>query len=139
MCKTDEDLLFVKTQHNPADYGTRPETIEANFDNLKPEGMFRTGPKFLNKGQEKAIQDQDIYQMNLLTQQIQQQEMDQLVNIPPGDNIDIDPVSLDLTDEKANAVNTVLLINFSNQTFLEDIEKATEFSNYILHPLKLSY
>ena len=56
----DNDLLHVQSAENIADLGTRPGEVEKKFDQLLPGGMFQTGPKFLNKGIQRAIQDGDL-------------------------------------------------------------------------------
>ena len=136
---TDDDLMHIKTQDNIADYGTRPQNISSNFNYLQPEGIFRTGPAFLTKGLEQAIQDNDVVLMNQLAQNIQQQEMEQILDLPNNTQVDTDPITLDSNEQKNNAIDTVLLLNFKSTTFLEDVESCTDFSNYIIHPLKLSY
>ena len=135
-----QHLLYTRSQGNPADFGTRPQSIEINFGFLKPQGYFRTGPAFLTKGLERAIQEKNLIQMNQITQKIQEQELEELLNLPHDTEKDIDPPTFDSNEQKTNAIDTVLLINFSNTKFLEDVQRTTEFSRYlIIHPLTLSY
>ena len=124
---TDDDLMHIKTQDNIADYGTRPQNISSNFNYLQPEGIFRTGPAFLTKGLEQAIQDNDVVLMNQLAQNIQQQEMEQILDLPHNTQVDTDPITLDSNEQKNNAIDTVLLLNFKSTTFLEDVESCTDF------------
>ena len=93
---SDEDLLHIKTQDNISDYGTRPTSTPLHFDKLLPGGSFRTGPLFLTKGLEKAIADGDVLQMNKLAQNIQQQELEQLMDLPYNTKETVDPITYPL-------------------------------------------
>ena len=136
---SDGDLLHIKTKDNIADYGTRPTSTPLHFEKLLPGGSFRTGPAFLTKGIERAIADGDVTQMNKLAQSIQEQELENLMDLPYNTKETSDPMTLDLDEQKNDAIDTVLLLNFSNTTFLENVERCTDFSQYIIHPLKLPY
>ena len=60
--------------------------------------------------------------MNQLAQNIQQQEMEQILDLPHNTQVDIDPITLDSNEQKNNAIDNVMLLNFKSTTFLEDVE-----------------
>merc|ERR1711942_107171 len=80
-----------------------------------------------------------VLKMNAVAQTIQEKQWYQLMDLPYNTNNTSDPTTLDPDEEKNEAIDTVLLLNFSNSTFLEEVEKCTDFSKYIIHPLKLPY
>ena len=70
----DNDLLYVQSADNVADYGTRPSAVEQKFNLLLPDGLFQSGPKFLTKGLQRAIQEGDLVQMNQISQEFHHQD-----------------------------------------------------------------
>ena len=52
----DEEILYAKTQDNPADVGTRPKKLEAQLESWKEGCLFHNGPAFLQDGVEKALE-----------------------------------------------------------------------------------
>ena len=135
----NKDLLHVQSAENVADLGTRPGEIEKKFDQLLPGGRFQTGPKFLNKGIQRAIQDGDLVQMSHVSHDFHSGQIDQLLDLPHNTKTEIDLITLDDNEQKNIAIDTVLVIDFKSKDFLEDVERTTEFSNYLIHPLKISY
>ena len=135
----DEDLLYVPSADNVADLGTRPEEIEKKFDQMLPEGRFQTGPKFLTKGIQRAIEEGDLAEMTQIARDFHCKEMDKILDLPYDTTADIDLQTLDDNEQKNIAIDNILVIDFKAKNFLEDVERVTEFSNYLIHPLKISY
>ena len=74
----ENEILYVKSCDNPADFGTRHSKIQNNLKELNQEGGFRNGPKFLEKGIEKAIEDGDLQNMKSV-KMTKEDELDEVI------------------------------------------------------------
>ena len=135
----DSQLLWIPTHSNPADIGTRPASLEAQFHHLEDGKFFRTGPTFLQQGIESAIAENHLIPMQSIKSQVEQEIMDEILDIDPTESSNIDANSFDMIHTKQNATDSIMIINFSDPDFLSKVEQVQDFSNYLICPLKRNY
>merc|ERR1711942_81503 len=135
----DNQLLWIPTHSNPADIGTRPASLESQFQHLENGQFFRTGPAFLTQGIESAIAENHLVPMQNIKSQVEQEIMDEILDIDPTESSAIDTNSFDMIHTKQNATDSIMVINFSDPDFLSKVEQVQDFSNYLICPLKRNY
>ena len=135
----DDQLLWVPSHSNPADIGTRPALLESQFTHLSEGEFFRTGPQFLSLGIQRAIKDKHLIPILNIKDQVEREIMDTILDLDPNGSNNIDHNSFDIVHPKQNTLDSVMVINFSDPQFLSKVEQVSEFSQYLICPLKRNY
>ena len=64
--------------------------MESQFEHLKHNHFFRTGPEFLSSGIEEAIQNKNLVPMQSIKKQVEKEILDTILEINPENSNDID-------------------------------------------------
>ena len=136
---SQDQLFYTPSALNPADIGTRPTLLPTLVKELKPGGKFNTGPEFLSAGFKEAVRQGSLIQMCSIPNQLEDELFQSVLDDKESQENYLDTNTMEITHQTQNQSDTVLLLSSSNEKFLAKVESVSEFSQYLINPLKRNY
>ena len=158
----DDEVFFIRTEHNPSDLGTKFNNFENSYKKMTDESPFRAGPAFMKSGLEQAKANGDVINISDLKidgpstsvanaqltefNQSEPRSNDALTSTELATDQDQDQFSA-ATDQEHATSEEILLCSESSHLVQGDqeiplqqkISERLRFSNYLVCPIRLSY